>query len=434
VHVAINAVFLDQPQVGSGQYLRLLTRALAGLGGDDVYTLLAPSNLTIGPSLRAEKGVEPPLPGKFVEGRPRSRGLLPASREKGQRAMSPRRSLSVAERGPGGEVRPRPTLRILRVPVPRLPRALRKVWFEFVLVPLWARRLGADVLHYPYLCGPLVAAPPTVVTVHDLIPLVLPVYSPLGPARAYAWLAARAAARAAVLLADSAHTAYDISRFLGAAARVKTRVVPLAPDPTCRPVAGEATLETVRARYGLPERFLLYLGGFDWRKNLSVVLAAMARLGADARPLLVAAGHFAPRPPLCPDYAAEARARGVADLVRFIGPVLDDDRPALLVLARALVFPSRYEGFGLPPLEALACGTPVVCADASSLPEVVGDAALRVGPDDLPAWVAALERIWSDDALVAELRRRGRRQAAAFSWPATARATRAAYREAVCAS
>lgn len=375
MHVAINAMFLDRPAVGSGQYVRLLVRALAGLGSDDRYTLLVPEHQA---SLRT-------------------------------------------------------TLRVVHVPVPRLPRALRKAWFEFVLVPLWAWRLRADVLHYPYLCGPLLPAPPTVVTVHDLIPLVLPAYSPPGPPRAYAWLAARSVARAARLLADSAHTAGDLRRVLGAAARAKTRVVPLAPDPACRPVSDRRTLDAVRARYKLPERFLLYLGGLDQRKNLSIVLAALARLGAEC-PALVVAGHSAPRPPLFPDYAAEARARGIGQRVRFIGPVADVDRPALLTLARALVFPSRYEGFGLPPLEALACGTPVICAAASSLPEVVGDAALLVSPDDVVGWAEAIERLWRDDALVAELQRRGRLQAAGFSWPATARATRAVYREAQCAS
>ncbi|MBI4506028.1 MAG: glycosyltransferase family 4 protein [Chloroflexi bacterium] len=430
MHVAINAAFLDQPHVGSGQYVRLLVRALLGLGGDAVYTLLVPRYRSPCPPESLETPQTPPAQtGRRGDAEKRRHGasLLAAS-------PCPRVPVSLlAARGLGGEVTGPPHLRLVHVPVPPLPRQLPKAWFELVLVPLWARRLAADVLHYPYLCGPLVAAPPTVVTVHDLIPLALPAYAPPGPAALYARVAARAATRAAVLLADSAHTAHDLARRLGDAG-ARARVVPLAPDPRCRPVADAAALAAVRARYGLPERFLLYLGGLDQRKNLSIVLAALARLRANDPPPMVVVGRFAPRPPLFPDYAAEARARGVADLVRFVGAVTEEDKPALLSAARALVFPSRYEGFGLPPLEAMACGTPVVCSTASSLPEVVGEGALLAAPDDLPAWVEALQRIWADEELVADLRRRGRLRAAQFGWPATARAVRAAYEEAACVS
>ncbi|MBI2322179.1 MAG: hypothetical protein HYU88_08865, partial [Chloroflexi bacterium] len=158
MHVAINAAFLDQPHVGSGQYVRLLVRALLGLGGDAVYTLLVPRYRSPCPSASLETPQTPPAQtGRRGDTEtPRHEApLLPAS-------PRPRVPVSLlAARGLGGEVTEPPHLRLVHVPVPPLPRQLPKAWFELVLVPLWARRLAADVLHYPYLCGPLVAAPPT---------------------------------------------------------------------------------------------------------------------------------------------------------------------------------------------------------------------------------------------------------------------------------
>ncbi|HEX2173210.1 MAG TPA: glycosyltransferase family 1 protein, partial [Dehalococcoidia bacterium] len=127
---------------------------------------------------------------------------------------------------------------------------------------------------------------------------------------------------------------------------------------------------------------------------------------------------------------ALVRQSPATDRIRLIGRVAEEDKPALYAGADAFVFPSRYEGFGLTVLEALACGTPVVCSNAASLPEVAGDAALLVAPGDLGGLSAAIDRVLSDPLLRADLRSRGPRQAARFSWRRTAEATLSAYREA----
>jgi len=137
----------------------------------------------------------------------------------------------------------------------------------------------------------------------------------------------------------------------------------------------------VRARFGLAERFLFYVGGLDTRKNLGVLLeafAALARRHPEAQ--LALAGAVPPSSTLFPDWQARARRLGLGDSVRWLGAVSEEDKNVLYSACLAFVYPSRYEGFGLPPLEAMACGAPVACADAGSLPEVVGDAALPCLP------------------------------------------------------
>jgi glycosyltransferase involved in cell wall biosynthesis len=114
---------------------------------------------------------------------------------------------------------------------------------------------------------------------------------------------------------------------------------------------------------------------------------------------------------------------GLQDVVRFTGFVSDDELPALYNAATLLALPSRYEGFGLPVLEAMACGTPVVCSNTSSLPEVAGQAALLVSPEDVQGWAEAITRLWNDDALLAQMRERGFAQAARFTWEHAARKT-----------
>jgi glycosyltransferase involved in cell wall biosynthesis len=191
-------------------------------------------------------------------------------------------------------------------------------------------------------------------------------------------------------------------------------------------VADPHRLAAVRNRYGLQGPYLLYVGTLHPRKNLVRLVQAFARLPA----LLSAAGRPTPglqlvlagrKGWLYDDIFAQVRRLDLEDRVILTGYVPDEDLPALLSAARAFVFPSLYEGFGLPVVEAMACGTPVVCANTSSLPEVAGDAALLVDPLDEGAIAAALARLLSDDDLHRELVDRGFRQAARFSWQRCAR-------------
>ncbi|HSJ58012.1 MAG TPA: glycosyltransferase family 1 protein, partial [Anaerolineae bacterium] len=189
--------------------------------------------------------------------------------------------------------------------------------------------------------------------------------------------------------------------------------------------------EEVRRRYNLPRRYVLYLAGHDERKNVeSLVEAFHTVVNADSDATLVIGGalpeesrppHYDPRPLVS--------ALKMEDEVRFIGRVAQGDEPALYRGAACAVFPSRYEGFGLPVLEALACGTPLVTSNVSSLPELAGDAAFTVDPDDARALAGAIVACLVDDTVAAELRKRGPVQAARFKWEETARETAAVYRQ-----
>jgi alpha-1,3-rhamnosyl/mannosyltransferase len=201
-------------------------------------------------------------------------------------------------------------------------------------------------------------------------------------------------------------------------------VVPASADESYRPCVGDA-LGAMRRAYGLPESYFLYVGSNKPHKNLPALIDAYARLRK--APQLVLAGKEDPR-------YTEARRRvdalRLTDRVRFLGAVPEKDLPALYSGALAFVFPSRYEGFGFPPLEAMACDVPVVCSDIPSLRETVEDAALLFDPKDPAAIASAMERILADDRLREELRSRGLRRAAELSWHQAARHTLEIYHRA----
>jgi glycosyltransferase involved in cell wall biosynthesis len=208
------------------------------------------------------------------------------------------------------------------------------------------------------------------------------------------------------------------------------RVVYLAAGPEYGPDGDWQVDDPIRARYGLDEGYVLYLGGFDVRKNVRALLSAWTwaagSIGAST-PLVLAGALPAPKPPLFEDVPAIARELDVAETVRFIGPVAEVDKPALYRGAAAFAYPSRYEGFGLPPLEAMACGVPVVASSAASLPEVVGPAGYLIPPDDTRAFGAALITVVVEPRVAQDLRARGLAQARRFSWEQTARETVAGY-------
>ncbi len=180
-----------------------------------------------------------------------------------------------------------------------------------------------------------------------------------------------------------------------------------------------------RERYALPERFILYVGTIEPRKNLATLLEAL-RHAALKEIKLVIAGN---KGWLHADTLERIKKLGLGEQVRLIGFVPDEDLPSLYGLAEAFAFPSLYEGFGLPVLEAMGCGTPVICSNTSSLPEVAGDAALLVAPTDVHGWVQVLQQITSNSTLRNELRYRGFAQAARFTWETTARQTLEVYRQ-----
>jgi glycosyltransferase involved in cell wall biosynthesis len=315
-----------------------------------------------------------------------------------------------------------------RTPFDPLGGDARKVWWEQVVWPRAAARMGAAVGHVPYF-GPPLRRPeglPLVVTIHDVIPLIIPEYITSPLVRLYNGLVSRAALRADLVLVDSEASKRDVLRLLGVPEE-RVRVVYLAADTSVlAPVAPEA-LADVKARYGLSDPFIFYLGGLDKRKNVPALLRALALLPPETPWQLYVSGRLRyDNPRLFPDLPRLAEELGIGARVRF-GFVPDADKAAMLRAATLFVFPSIYEGIGLDPLEALACGTPVVCSNRSSLPEVMGDAAVMVDPDDTPALAAAIGRVLGDADLRHDLARRGPPQAAKFTWEETARRTVRAY-------
>ncbi len=265
---------------------------------------------------------------------------------------------------------------------------------------------------------------PTVLTVHDLIFHHLPQHhKPLNR-----WYLDRTmplyCRRANHIIAVSEATRRDLIDIYQVPAE-KVTVVLEAADPRFRPPSA-ATLKAVRARYKLPEAYVLYVGTIEPRKNLIRTLHAWGELYqvGEAPPWVIVGKHGW----LSDDFYAALKSSPSRGAVRFTGYVADADLPALYAGATAFLFPSLYEGFGLPPLEAMACGTPVLCSNTSSLPEVVDDAALTVDPTDTDAIREALRRILQAADLRAELRSRGLKRAARFSWDRAARETLNVYR------
>ncbi|HUX88881.1 MAG TPA: glycosyltransferase family 1 protein [Chloroflexota bacterium] len=324
-------------------------------------------------------------------------------------------------------------VQLLQSPFDRLPRSLAKIWFEQVALPSAATRSRVDLVHYPYFAAPVWRRQPTVVTVHDLVPIVRPEYRRTAGQRLYTALVSRGVQAADRILTDSWASAGDLQRLLGVS-KAKIRVIPLAVDARFRPLATSEEADWARrvlATHEVDGPYVLYLGGLDRRKNVERLIEAFAALKRDRNVphQLLIVGALRAGEPFFYDPRPDLARLGIAGSVRFLGAVGDDDVRALHCCADAFVFPSLYEGFGLPPLEALACGAPVVCSLASSLPEVVGEAGLLFDPTDPLALADTLGRVLTDSALREDLRRRGPVQAAAFRWDTTVAATAQVYLE-----
>lgn len=318
-------------------------------------------------------------------------------------------------------------------PVPSGAGNFAKLWFEQVTFPRAAGRLKADVAHVPHWAPPLRSPAPIVVTVHDIIPALLPAYRGRLFVRLYTALVSAATAGAARVLADSEASAKDIQAQLRVPAE-HVRTIYLAAGPQYAPTGDWRVDDPIRAKYGLEEGYVLYLGGFDARKNVRGLLSAWtwaANSVGQGYPLVIGGQLPLPDGALFEDYLALAKELDVADTVKFIGAVAEADKPALYRGATAFAYPSRYEGFGLPPLEAMASGVPVVTTTGGSLPEVMGSAGYLIPADDTRSFGAALLTIVVEPQVHADLRQRGLEQAQQFSWERTARETVAAYEEVI---
>lgn len=302
---------------------------------------------------------------------------------------------------------------------------------EQARIPLLLRQLRADLYHAPYYVRPYAALPcPSITTLYDVIPRLFP-----GEVSFRARLLFDTLTRLAIQSSQHILTISESARrdFLSAYLLDPRRitVTPLAADARFAPQPAER-IATMCGKYNLPAPYVLSLASNKPHKNLPLLVEAWQKYIATASsssisPVLVLAGHADPRYPAARE---QVEQRGLAHHIRFIENVADDDLPALYAGAQLFVFPSRYEGFGLPPLEAMACGTPIICGDVSSLPEVVGDAALLVDVTDADALATGIAQVLTDSSLQAAMADHSLRQAARFSWHHTARLTMQAYEEA----
>lgn len=374
MHVAINAYFWNQPFTGSGQYTRQLVLHLNRFVSDLEITLILPHL--------------------------------------------------------AGETEPAhipPDVKVKTIPT-RTGNA-GKTLFEQVHFPRACRDIDASLAHVPYWGGPLRSPVPLIVTVHDLTTLLVPEYRRNVQARLYNALVSASARGAGHIITDSFSSKLDILDHLHIPEQDVTAVY-LAAGPQFAPAENSLTDMAILRKYDLPDSYILYLGGYALHKNVTTLLHAYTyvaqALGSDY-PLVLAGKKPQTISPAFPDYDATIQRLGLNQSVRWIGVVDEEDKPVLYRNAETFVFPSRYEGFGLGPLEAMACGTPVVTSNSSSLPEVVGAAAFAVDAADEREMAGAIIATVVEDSLRADLRRLGRQQAALFSWQKTATDTALVY-------
>ncbi len=380
MHIVFNAWFWDQHYTGSGQYLRQLVVALSQLRGqldsDLRLTLVVPRH-------KAQP-----------DGVPAGVDVIPASVPM------------------GGQI--------------------GKTLFEQVTFPAAAAKANADIAHVPYWAAPMRSPTRLIVTIHDVIPLSMPVYQGSLTARLYFSLVTATADGAGHVITDSEFSRQEIAERIGIPLE-RITAIPLAQSADCHPRIGSERDSEIRERYKLPEDYTLYMGSFDVRKNVQELLAAYTYVGPSVGDdhLLVLAGrqplHWGT--PRFPDLPTIVKQYGLEPFIRWIGAPDERDKPGIYRMARTFVYPSRYEGFGLQPLEAMACGTPVVAADTSSIPEVVGDAAYLVDPDDARKMGGAILATLLQNDLHESLRNHGLARASNFSWQRTARETLAVYRQ-----
>lgn len=298
-----------------------------------------------------------------------------------------------------------------------------RIAWEQLFAPLAAARQRLDVLHAPVNIAPLLGRTPTVVTVHDLAFMVYPEQYPAAKRHYLRLMTSLSLRRASEVITVSEATARDVERYLRFPAN-RITAIPNGVDPSMRVVDDPLQLDEFRKRNQLPEHWLLFVGTLQPRKNLIGLLRGYAGVaGVIDAPLVVAGGKGW----MYSDVFDEVKALGISDRVRFVDYVAPDELPLWYSAATAFVYPSLYEGFGLPVLEAMACGTPVVTSSISSMPEVAGDAAILVDPSDIGEIGAGLKKLLEDEGLRRELRRRGLARAAQFSWTETARRTAEVY-------
>jgi glycosyltransferase involved in cell wall biosynthesis len=382
MRIGINALFLQKPATGSGQHLFHLLEGLDAYDKENTYVLLSPR------FRRAYSVAWPHLSDRF-------------------------RNVEVVSA------------------LAQLGENVEKTWWEQVGLQKSGKLENVDLLHCPYFASPLMPLFPTVVTIHDVIPLVLKEYAWRKLTTAYNTLVSTAAKRAQAIIAVSQYSKRDIEQTLRIPSE-RIHVIGNAVDESFRPISDSWLLSTVRERYNIGERYVLYFGGFDLRKNVPRLIRAYSQLPMSIRRehQLVVAGrlHNLGNHPLYPDPRPLVRELGLDGRVIFTGQIREQDKAPLYSGATAFVFPSLYEGFGMPVLEAMACGTPVLTSNSSSLPEVVGEAGVLVDPTSTETIADALGHLLEDEPFRRELGQRALDRSRSFTWRQVAEQTVEVYR------
>ncbi len=381
MRVVVNGWFWNRPDIGSGQYVRHCIGALARLAPGVHLTVVVPESKSHGASHTTQEAL-----------------------------------LSNCDLWP----------------VPCDLGNWSKLRFEQFTFPRLCRELRADVAHVPYWGSPLIPSVPTLVSILDLVPLLLPEYRGGPLVRAYTGLVKASAQNAALVLTISEASRRDIVRCLGLP-ESRVRVTYLAVDSRYHPKRDPVDEAALRQHHpDLPRDYVLYLGGFDARKNIETLLQVYTwvqdAIGHEY-PLVIAGQLPEVHNDFFRDPRVIVRALEVENVVHYLGPVAEEDKPALYRGASAFLYPTRYEGFGLPALEALACGVPVVGSNASSVPEIVGSAGMLVDPDDARSMAGALIAVVTEYELHEKLSDAAVEQAAKFSWEKCARETLQAYQD-----
>lgn len=296
--------------------------------------------------------------------------------------------------------------------------------------PLALRRDPVDLLHTQYFLPPLCPCP-TVLTVHDISFAVHPEFFTLRDRVLLGALVPPALRSADRVITDVPFMKNEFIRVYGLDPE-RIEVIPLAADPRYQALEVEKCRRFVREQHGFDDNFILYVGTLQPRKNVDTLVRAYAmfRRHTGMQHKLVIVGK--PKYRFGPVFEAIEQS-GFSDDVIFTGFVADEHLPDYYNAASLFVFPSRYEGFGLPVLEAMACGTPVITTNVSSLPDVAGDAAILVDPNDVDGFAESMARVLGDAALAGNMRRDGLARAATFSWERTARETLAVYEKVLAA-
>ena len=318
---------------------------------------------------------------------------------------------------------------------PLKSRFWRRTVGQHLLLPLILSRLNLDFIHYcSHLDAPFFSTKKTVVTVMDLIPLVLQdLYKRKNSRIKFAaarFLEAKAVRNAKKIIAISQQTKKDLVKFLKIDPD-KIVVIYLGIDTSFRPVKDPKTICLLRAKYGIEDKYLLYVGGVDERKNIGQLIQVFAQLIKEpewSNYCLVCTGEIK-NDALFPRLKAQIGQLGVEQRIRLLGYVPDEDLPALFSASELFVYPSLYEGFGLPVLEAMACGTPVVCSDAPGIAEVAGKAAIFFNPYSSDSLMNSIKTVLRNHELRQTLIQHGFQQAASFPRNEVAKKTLELYLE-----